>query len=200
MAISVQEVLALTEGIFNIKTVRDIEEHIDQKLTDPQWKKDWICGSNSVTPFFRFVLPGHATIGDKKEVTRRYEEKGWVNVKVTNSEDGGERAGLIGITIGIPSKNKISSKVENLILNFIQVHAKTGVLSNEYSPRDTSEMVHRTIMVGGAELTKEDCQEIGKLFLAAGWNFVDFTYAFSTEHPEGYFDEMEVIKSSSTPK
>lgn len=104
------------------------------------------------------------------------------------------------MTTSANEEKKISKKVEQLIHNFIRVHEGSGQIRDGYSPRDTSEMVRRTLLVGGAYLNKEDCQEIAKLFLAAGWNFVDFTYAFSDEHPEGIFDEMEVIKSSVTPK
>lgn len=199
MAISVHEAMALNEGVYHIATVTIIEEHIDQRLKDPQYRKDWICGSNTDAPFFRFAVPGHVTAGDKKEVKRRYEEQGWINVVVTNSSENGERAGMIGIKVGVPQKAKANKKVDELIRNFINVHQRTGVLGDNIAPWSTNEMIRCTLDLNG-ELTTEDCQLVSRLFLAAGWNFVDFNYTFSETHQQGVFDGMEVIKSSVTPK
>lgn len=73
-------------------------EHIDKSLSDPNYVQNMVCNKGQ-NPTFRFGIPGTATAGDKAKLVRLYREAGWGVVEVQNSEENGERAGMVGVTL-----------------------------------------------------------------------------------------------------
>lgn len=71
-------------------------QEIQSNLSDPKWVRNWTYGSPE-NPYFDIVLPGFATEGDKQAVIYKLLEAGWSNITVINSDENGERGGLVGI-------------------------------------------------------------------------------------------------------
>lgn len=85
-------------GIVDTSLVDRIIENINHKLSDPRWVKDWRCGGLE-NPHYRFVQNGTANDRDKEELVRLFRNSGWGAVKVLNSEENGERPGLVEVTL-----------------------------------------------------------------------------------------------------
>ncbi len=89
-------------GSIDKQLIERIIEKINSKLSDPQWVKDWRRGGTE-NPHYRFVESGTASDKDKAELTKMFRESGWGVVEVTNSEDNGERPGLVQVTLYVKS-------------------------------------------------------------------------------------------------
>lgn len=82
-----------------------IIDHIDTKLSDPSWIKDWRCGEGTEQNpwFWRTYIPGYVNQNEKAEICRRYQEAGW-KLEVLNSCEVGEHYGMIGVTLLMPAE------------------------------------------------------------------------------------------------
>lgn len=77
-----------------VKTISDI----DSRLNNPAWVKSWVCNEDK-NPTWRMSFVGRLSAGEKAAITNAYRDAGWGTVKVSNSEDEGERPGLFGVTL-----------------------------------------------------------------------------------------------------
>ena len=71
---------------------------VQTRLNDPKWVRDMRYGTDQ-DPYYKFVVRGHASAGDKTAISDALTTAGWYRIVVTNSEDLGERPGLCGIQI-----------------------------------------------------------------------------------------------------
>lgn len=101
MAISLQVVLTkLSE-----KTTWSDEaiEKIDEELSNPRTVVNRVM-NQATNPTWQFMIEGIATPGDKEHLIREYENAGWGNVVVINSD---ERNSITRIVNVLLSQHKI---------------------------------------------------------------------------------------------
>jgi len=90
MAISFDNVI----NSINLEKIEAFEKIIDSKLNScPQ---DCIWGTEHIRGYW-VIIPGTFNSAEKRELASRYTRAGWKDVRVKNSEDMEERAGLVCI-------------------------------------------------------------------------------------------------------
>lgn len=98
-------------GTVDALLVSRIIETINLKLSDPRWVKDWRCGGIE-NPHYRFVQNGTVNDRDKEELIRLFRNSGWGAVKVSNSEDNGERPGLVQVILYVKTPDAPPIRIE----------------------------------------------------------------------------------------
>ena len=78
--------------------INRIEKEIDSKLNDPNHVRDNRRGPPE-DPYWTIVVQGHLNHMEKGVLAGKYTKAGWPHVMVKNSDENGERPGLVGITL-----------------------------------------------------------------------------------------------------
>ena len=82
----------------NLTFVKAFEEQIDACLGDPVWRSENVEGMYG-NKHYKVLTRGTAAILDKQYLVKLYQDAGWYNVRVLNSEENGEPSGLCQITL-----------------------------------------------------------------------------------------------------
>lgn len=90
------------EEVFESNVTTDFSHNailkITEHLRDPYWINKWQRGDKN-NPYFRFILQGFATKGDKEKIIFTLLGSGWGAVNVMNSSENGERGGLVEVKV-----------------------------------------------------------------------------------------------------
>lgn len=87
--------------VVDLSWVKAFERHIDSRLQDVAYRKDWVRGGVT-DPNYMLVYGGSASYADKQWLIDAYTKAGWHRVSVINSDErGDERPGLCCITLYI---------------------------------------------------------------------------------------------------
>lgn len=82
---------------FREDKVEAVIEAIDSELRHPRILER---GMGSFPHYYlHLVVPGSLFTKEKKFIEEEYKKSGWFSVKASNSEDNGERPGLIGVLL-----------------------------------------------------------------------------------------------------
>lgn len=98
MPVSAKEVMTIIEESFDQETVDKIVSHIDGKMRDLHFLKNNRRGTPEVGYWWDITIPGSLSKGEIKKIRELYIDLGW-QFLIRNSEDDGERAGMIGIQL-----------------------------------------------------------------------------------------------------
>ncbi|MNL14522.1 hypothetical protein D3C87_1354660 [compost metagenome] len=94
MPVSPQEV----EQLVDDSAVERLVERIDANLKNPRWVKEWRCGTPE-SPYWDMAFAGTLSTEEKRQLRQLYLDAGWREVHVRNSEEGGERPGMVGVAL-----------------------------------------------------------------------------------------------------
>lgn len=97
MPVSPADVIELLEEAtdWSTRAMLDMDKQLnDKQFLQKEVKRD---AANNLIVFFS--IPGRATNGDKSRVKSAYENVGWDSVEIVNSDENGERSGLVSITL-----------------------------------------------------------------------------------------------------
>lgn len=96
MPVSVEQVLQLLEEKTSLS--HNLIKKIDEQMSDARVVRNNRCGEGDNFSY-RFSFEGNATKGDKAYLIEQYRQAGWGYVEVINSEENGERAGMVGVIL-----------------------------------------------------------------------------------------------------
>lgn len=87
------------DELFNNLTncYQKVLDRIADKLNNPSWVIDMQYGGDK-DPHYKVPVEGKVTERDKEIIALTMTDKGWHRVKITNSEEDGERPGMILVT------------------------------------------------------------------------------------------------------
>ena len=102
MAVTVNQAMEQLHARFTEETVAEVEKHVDECMTDPQYLKSNLRGSAYVGYWYVSIFTINVTPGDRREIIRRYTAAGWHNVSIRSSEEEGGNAGKYVIQLALP--------------------------------------------------------------------------------------------------
>jgi hypothetical protein len=95
MAINVKEVNPIS-----LSNIERIEEAIDSKLREENSYNDYFNGHpDRKERHFYLIVVGNIASDEKIILKDRYAKAGWSRMEIVNSDENGERGGLIGIKL-----------------------------------------------------------------------------------------------------
>ena len=78
----------------DLNAVDKIEEEVDEKIRSKGIRLD-----TSSKKKIEVIVPGHLNPYEKNELASRYFDAGWGSIGVMNSDENGERPGLVSVTL-----------------------------------------------------------------------------------------------------